>query len=438
MTTKLKSKAERVAMGNPPVEDVRDIDALTEHPKNSKKHSPEQVARLVASVEEFGPVWPILINEKNQILAHTGVWLAYKARGMSKVKVLVARNWPPARQRAYIIADNRLAELSTWDKEILGRELADLKSAGFDIDLLGFKASDVQSMIDRLVEIKGDPENVPKPPAVPVSRGGDLWMLGKHRVFCGDSTSEFAVKAALNGETADLCLTDPPYGVGVKYSGFDDTEKEVARIAKLWVPLARAHSKVTVFSTGVTRAWLYPAPDWVIGWFYAAGQLSSAWGFSCHQPFLCYGKDPSLATGHGRRADAKSHIEIAHNWVDMNTPAKARDINHPCPKPVSLWQWLFQRLTFSDGELVFDPFLGAGTTIIVAEMEHRRCAGIELDPIYVDVIVERWQNFTGRAATLESTGKTFEEMRKARHGKETGRRIDKASVRAARRKGGTA
>lgn len=127
----------------------------------------------------------------------------------------------------------------------------------------------------------------------------------------------------------------------------------------------------------------------------------------------------SNKSGTTRRADARSQIDINHNWVDMNTPAQARDINHPCPKPIALWQWMFQRLTFSDGELVFDPFLGAGTTIIVAEMEHRRCAGIELDPIYVDVIIERWQNFTGREATLESTGKTFAETKKARHGKKT-------------------
>jgi DNA modification methylase len=191
------------------------------------------------------------------------------------------------------------------------------------------------------------------------------------------------------GEQAAVCLTDPPYGIGLDYGEYDDTEENIILLAKDWVPLAVDCSSVLVFSCGVTRQWLYPPPDWVLCWFYGGGQLRSPWGFNCWQPFLAYGKDPSLASGRGARPDA----------VNMNTPANAKDINHPCPKPMQLWVWLMERLSFEYQDLFYDPFSGSGTTIIAAEMQGRICYGMELSPVYCDVIVQRWQEFTGNEAT---------------------------------------
>jgi DNA modification methylase len=215
---------------------------------------------------------------------------------------------------------------------------------------------------------------------------GDLFEIGAHRLLCGDSTDADAVARLMNGEKADCCLTDPPYGLGEKkksgkndYSVFEDTLENVKSMALLWLPIAQSISKFVVFSPGVTRQWIYPEPNWVMCWFYGGGQLRSSWGFNCWQPFLCYGKDPSLAQGKGARPDA----------VDMNTPSNSGDIDHPCPKPIKLWEWLFNRLSFNVGDLFYEPFSGSGTTHIVAHQLNRKCYGMELDPKYCQVIVDR-------------------------------------------------
>jgi DNA modification methylase len=229
-----------------------------------------------------------------------------------------------------------------------------------------------------------------------------LWALGRHLLLCGDATEQTDVERVLKGTKAKVCLTDPPYGIGLSYSKFDDTKEAVSELAKKWLPIAIKLSSVVVFSPGVTRQWLYPEPSWVICWFYAGGPHRSPWGFNCWQPFVCYGKDPSLAGGRGAKPDA----------VDLNVPANAADINHPCPKPIKLWEWLIGRLSFEPGDLILDPFCGSGSGIIAAEMTARKCCAIEIDPAYVDVAIMRWQNFTGEKAKLG--GKTFEQIAKQR------------------------
>ena len=240
---------------------------------------------------------------------------------------------------------------------------------------------------------------------------GDVWVMGKHRLMCGSCTDASAVDTLLAGVTADLCLTDPPYGLGKgkesgknDYAEYEDTRENLIQLAKDWLPLAQAHAKVVVFSPGVTNQWLYPEPNWVMCWFYGGGQLLSSWGFNCWQPFLCYGKEPGLAAGKGARPDA----------VDMNTPANAGDINHPCPKPVKLWSWMIDRLVFSPNAILYEPFSGSGTTIIAAEMAGISVRAMELTPQYVDVAVKRWQEFTGEQAVHAETGETFDAMQNDR------------------------
>ena len=155
-----------------------------------------------------------------------------------------------------------------------------------------------------------------------------------------------------------------------------------------------------VFSPGVTRQFIYPEPAWVLCWFYGGGQLRSPWGFNCWQPFLAYGKDPSLASGHGCRPDA----------VDLNVPANAADIDHPCPKPVKLWEWMFERLVFKPGAILFEPFCGSGTTLIAAQMRQLQVRAVEIDPARVDQSIRRWQAFTGSDAVLDGDGRTFAEI----------------------------
>jgi len=277
--------------------------------------------------------------------------------------------------------------------------------------LTGFSEDELLAML-KPAEIEGltDEDAVPEAPADPVSRLGDVWLLGRHRLVCGDCTDADAVELALQGRTADICLTDPPYGLDEKkksgkndYGVYKDTLENLISLASGWLPIAREKSAAVVFSPGVTRQWIYPEPNWVICWFYGGGQLRSPWGFNCWQPFLCYGKDPSLKLGKGARPDA----------VNLNVPANV-DIDHPCPKPVKLWQWFLERLTFSPDAVIYEPFSGSGTTIIAAEQNGLAVAAIELDPAYVDVAVKRWQDFTGETAILEGDGRIYDQLKQER------------------------
>ena len=387
--------------------EVRKIGALIPFARNSRTHSDEQVAQIAASIREFGWTNPILIDGANGIIAGHGRLAAARKLGLDAVPVIVLDHLTDAQKRALVIADNKLALNAGWDFELLASEIEGLGEDGFDLSLLGFNEDELANLLAEKTEGLVDPDDIPEAPANPVSVLGDVWLMGKHRLMCGSCTDANAVDTLLAGVTADLCLTDPPYGLGKgkesgknDYAEYEDTRENLIQLAKDWLPLAQAHAKVVVFSPGVTNQWLYPEPNWVMCWFYGGGQLRSSWGFNCWQPFLCYGKEPGLAAGKGARPDA----------VDMNTPANAGDINHPCPKPVKLWSWMIDRLVFSPNAILYEPFSGSGTTIVAAEMAGLSVRAMELTPQYVDVAVKRWQEFTGQAAIHESTGKTFAEM----------------------------
>lgn len=375
---------------------------------NPRTHSDEQVAQIAASIREFGWTNPVLVDGESGIIAGHGRVLAARKLGMSEVPCIELAHMTEAQRRAYIIADNQLAMNAGWDFDLLKLEIGELNEADFDLGLLGFGDELLESLLaPDGTEGLTDPDDVPEPPVDPVTKLGDVWVLGRHRIVCGSCTEVETVDKALQGRKADLCLTDPPYGLGDKkasgknsYDQYEDTLDNLKELAALWLPLARAHSVAVVFSPGVTRQWIYPEPDWVICWFYGGGQLRSPWGFNCWQPFLCYGKDPSLANGKGARPDA----------VNMNVPANSGDLNHPCPKPVKLWEWLLERMVFSPNAVLYEPFSGSGTTIIAAEMRGISVGAIELSPAYVDVAVKRWQAFTGERATLEGDGRKFDEM----------------------------
>ena len=384
-----------------------DIANVQTDPDNAREHDEANMAAIQKSLDRFGPGRSIVLDGTDTVRAGNGTVEAARAAGIKKLVVvepepdtLVAvrrPEWSEQEAAGYAIADNRAAELAKWDVPQLQSVIDSIP----DIDLgdIGF----AQDQLDELIKGASDSlggtgdvvdDEVPDPPTEPVTKPGDVWTLGRHILVCGDCTDERNYKGRF-----PLCLTDPPYGLGGSkasgkndYESFVDTKENVAALAKKWVPLARSHCDAVVFSPGVTRQWLYPEPDWVLCWFYGAGQLRSSWGFNCWQPFLCYGRDPSLANGRGARPDA----------VNMNTPANAGDIGHPCPKPMKLWAWLFERLGFSDGEIL-DPFAGSGTTLIVAEQLNRTCYGIEIEPRYCDVIVERWQNLTGGKAKRETS-----------------------------------
>lgn len=381
------------------------IETLIPYARNSRTHSDEQIAQVAASIREFGFTNPVLIDGAGGIIAGHGRVMAARKLGLAEVPCIRLAHLTETQKRAYVIADNKLALNAGWDEKLLAQEMIELREVGFDIDLLGFIDDEIDDLLFVPVEGKTEPDDVPPPKPPPITQPGYVWIMGKHRLMCGDSTDADMVSTLMNGQRADVCLTDPPYGLDGHatakndYDQFKDSKDNVADMASKWLPIARNVADAVVFSCGVTRQWIYPEPDWVLCWFYGAGQARSAWGFNCWQPFLCYGKDPALASGNGCRPDA----------VNANTPANAAELDHPCPKPVAVWVWFISRLSFKLNALFYDPFSGSCTTFIAAEQTGRRCYAMEMSQDYCDLAVRRWQNFTGKRATHAVTGQAFDD-----------------------------
>lgn len=252
---------------------------------------------------------------------------------------------------------------------------------------------------------KTDPDDVPEKAPDPVVKSGDLWICGKlgHRILAGDATDPDAYDRLIQGDNVDLCLTDPPYGVGLEYHGYEDTQENLAPLVEKFLPLVIERSRVVLLTPGNCNVHLYMAvkvPKWILGWFVAAGSGSTVWGWNFWQPILAYGPDPYLAAGKGRRPDA---------YTKMEGLAAQERKPHPCAKPIEVWAWFLDRGSVEKGEVVLDPFLGSGTTLIAAEKLHRKCLAMEIDPTYVQVALERWAAFTGEDPVRED-GVKFSEL----------------------------
>ena len=364
-------------------------------PANPRKDTPRGRTMLENSVSEFGPARSGVVDKSGVIRAGNHTAEQLYAAGIEEVIEIetTGKEWVVVKRtdmdsktgKKYSIADNRSGELGEYDPDVLAGfadEGIDLAQFWNDDELAALLGDDNETtpapdaQMDKAEELQGKWQ---------VARG-DLWQIGDHRLLCGDSTNADDVARVMAGEKADICLTDPPYGlVGKKASGknnydeYEDSRENLDKLAAFWLPIARDLCKVVVFSPGVTNAWIYPEADWIMCWFYGGGQLRSSWGFNCWQPFLCYGKDPSLASGNGGRPDA----------VNMNTPANAEDLDHPCPKPLPLWNWFIERLSFKRDEIFFDPFGGSGTTLVACEQTKRKCRAIEISPKYCAVILQR-------------------------------------------------
>jgi hypothetical protein len=378
-------------------------DQLLANPQNWRRHPKEQLAALEGLLDTVGWVQRVIVNRAtgHMVDGHARVELALR-RDEKQVPVLYV-DLSADEERPVLASLDPIGGLAQTDQAMLDELLDGVGSgnAGLDEFLAGLQTTQGSGGGNT------DPDAVPAPMPFIVSRRADVWALGESRLLCGDCTDESAIDALMAGERADLCLTDPPYGLGEKkasgknnYAEYIDSRVNLVNLARLWLPLARKHSEAVVFSPGVTNQWIYPEPTWVLCWFYGAGQLRSSWGFNCWQPFLAYGRDPSLAAGKGGRPDA----------VNLNVPANMGEIDHPCPKPAALWEWMLRRLVFKEGALLYEPFSGSGTTLVTAWSAGHRVRAVELTPRYVDVAVLRWQAFTGLQATLEGDGRTFDQI----------------------------
>ena len=418
-----------------------EIDRLRPYDKNPRTHSPEQITKLVASLREFGFTNPILVDSASGIVAGHGRLLAARAIGMTEVPVVVLDHLTDKQKRAYILADNRLALDAGWDEDLLAAELAGLKLDGFDLGLTGFDDQEIEELFawsDRSLDDDPADEEAPEPPEQPVSRPGDLWLLGKHRVLCGDSTNAIEVARVLAGEKPRLLLTDPPYGVELDMEWRDRAGKNGLGAAQASYMRGDGH-KNTAISGDTKSDWsdafeLVPSLDTAYVWHASAfavevGQGLRRIGFDIKQQIIW--KKPHFAlsrqhyhwqhepcwyarkdgSGKFRGARDQSTVwEAASPKMLMNPAGEHEEkVDHPTQKPLALYTRPIEN-HLAPGGCFYEPFGGSGTAIAAAEMTGRRCIAIEIDPRFVDVIILRWQRLTGKDATLDGTDRSFSDV----------------------------
>jgi DNA modification methylase len=408
----------------------RPVAGLIPYVNNSRKHSDEQVAQIAASIKEFGWTNPILVDGANGIIAGHGRLMAARKLGMEAVPVIELAHLSEPQRKALIIADNKLAMNAEWDNNLLMLELGELLEGGFDLDLLGFEKDELDALLSPTEATEGltDEDAVPEPPAVPVTVLGDVWLLGRHRVMCGDSTSIDAVDKLMDGQVAEFCFTSPPYNLGDSvalrngarkgkksaYNDFnDDAEWSNLMIGFInnalmlsnvvcvnvqmltgnkfdLLKLFAAYSENTI-DIGI---WSKTNPQPAM----AEGVMNSAFEFMW---FLSNEEKPN------RRIKTANFDRGTFSNVFLSGTAAGHDASvHGAVFPSKIAEHYVSNCS-PIGSLILDLFGGTGTTLLACEKTGRHARLMELDPKYVDVIIKRWQDFTGKTATLESTGQPF-------------------------------
>lgn len=460
------------------------IDQLTPYAKNARTHSPDQIIKLQASLEEFGMVGAIVVRNGTMAKGHGTLMairriyeagrLLYPAPGphanpqpepfaQGHVPVLNVSGWTDEQFRAYVLADNRLALDAGWDEDLLAGELADLHDAGYDLALTGFSEDELADLLPELDEDRTPPQertqedDVPETPAIPTSREGDVWRLGRHRLRCGDSTSASDLADLLAGDRVNCLWTDPPYNVNyegtagkimndsMSADAFGQFLAAVYRCAfEVMLPgapayIAHADTEGLAFRREFEAAGFKLASCLI--WrknSFVLGRSDYHW---MHEPIL-YGWKPGAAHAWYGERDKKTvqelepqavitqtgpdefhvlmgetgmiirgqGITVEKAWGSILLEEKPkRNAEHPTMKPVALIERMLENST-QGGDIVLDLFGGSGSTLIACEKMNRAARLMELDPKFVDVIVKRWQDFTGRKARLEGTDQTFSQV----------------------------
>lgn len=384
------------------------IDILIPYVNNARTHSNEQIKLIQSSLREFGFINPVIIDKDNGIIAGHGRVLAAKREGICEIPCIRVEHLTEAQKRAYILADNRLAELSEWDEELLKIEIEQLDGLDFDLDMLGFNLSDYVFDEDNSDSDAKEDEYDEPVPVVAKARLGDIYQLGEHRLMCGDSTNQENVDVLMNGQLADMLLTDPPYnvdyhgGTAQKLTIKNDSMEDAQFRAFLTAAFSCADS---VMKPGAvfyiwhadSEGFNFRAACKECGWevrqcliwkksSLVLGRQDYQWQ---HEPCLYGWKE---GAGHLWTSDRKQTTIL-----EFDKPKK-NDV-HPTMKPVKLFDYQICNNT-KQKDIVLDLFGGSGTSIIAAEQNGRICNMMEFDPCYVDVIIDRWEKLTGKKAVL--------------------------------------
>jgi DNA modification methylase len=401
------------------------IERLMPYANNARLHSEADVNKIAAAILKWGWTMPVLVDEEGALICgHARIRAAAKL-GLKSIPVLVARGWSEEEKNAYRLADNELAARASWDPDLLRDELRKLEFASFNLDLIGFEPDRLQDILSGLGSSGlTDPDSVPEVPEKPVTRPGDIWLLEDHRVGCGDGTGAADVAQVLAGSQPNLMITDPPYGVNYE-------------------PSWRAHRGLGVGKLAQGKVLNDDRADWREAYALFPGEVAYVWHGALHGDVVAAGL---AACGWQLRAQiiwAKQHFTLSrgdYHWkhetcwyavrggktsqwqgdrtqttvweIANNNPFGNREREqswgHGTQKPVECMRRPIVNNS-RPGQAIYDPFLGSGTSLIAAEMTGRICYGLELNPAYVDVVVRRWQVFTGRAARHQASGQLFDE-----------------------------
>jgi len=384
------------------------VEKLIPYARNSRTHSDEQVAQIAASIKEFGWTNPILIDGESGIIAGHGRLMAARKLGMDKVPVIELAHLSDIQKRALIIADNKLALNAGWDNDMLALEFEELKLEGFDLQLTGFGDEEISALNPEQIKGLTDEDAVPDVPDEPITKLGDIYQLGNHRLMCGDSTSIDAVKKLMDGKKADMVFTDPPYGVSYT-GGLQNSSKGLQGNAREMIK----NDDIDLYEEAVTIASIFC--DGAVFMFYAdtvpfglyrgienvGGEVVAlliwkkkggygALGASYkpnHEPCVIWKKKGSKLNFIGATNENRVWEE---NKEGINKL-------HPTQKPVAIPK---RAIGNHKADIVLDLFGGSGSTMIACEELNRKARLMELDPKYCDVIVKRWEEFTGKKAEL--------------------------------------
>jgi len=385
------------------------VSDLIPYARNARTHSDAQVGQIAASIKEFGFNNPVLVDEAGGIIAGHGRVMAAQKLALKTVPCIRLSHFSPTQRKAYILADNKLALNAGWDDAMLALELAELKEEDFDLALIGFDEMELQKLAPASgTEGLTDPDDVPEPPEEPTTKLGDIWRLGNHRLMCSDSTSIDAVEKLMAGEKADMWLTDPPYNVAyeggtkdkltIKNDSMgDDQFRQFLRDCYVAADAVMKPGAVFYIWHADSEGYNFRGAARDAGWTVrqcliwkkstlVMGRQDYHWK---HEPCLYGWKE---GAGHLWASDRKQTTILEFDKPQRNG-------EHPTMKPVALFEYLMLNNT-KGADVVLDSFGGSGTTLIVAEKNGRHARLMELDPKYCDVIMKRWEDFTGRKAEL--------------------------------------
>ena len=440
-----KSKQITPAVSLPRAE-LRNLQTLKPYQHNARTHSKRQIEQIARSIERFGFLNPVLIDASGTIIAGHGRVEAAKLLGLAQIPTLRIEHLTDAEKRAYILADNKLAEKAGWDREILAIELQALVDMDFEIELTGFEMAEVDFLLDEATEIKQSPllpeDSIPELSAEPpVTKPGDLWLLGAHRLYCGDARDERAYETLMKGTKADFVFSDPPYNLPI-----DGHVSGLGRIRHRDFVMASGEMSQAEYTTFLEKVFRQLCAqtengsihDICIDWRHVFELLVAGRAVYHELKNICVWNKSNAGMGSFYRSQHElvlvwkngtqphvNNFELGQfgrsrtniwNYAGVNSFKRERAAElamHPTVKPVALVADAIRDCSRRGG-LVLDPFAGSGTVVIAAERTGRKARAIEIDPAYCDLIVKRWQDYTGKRATHGRTGVEFDDLNQRR------------------------